>query len=162
MTEVCKVVKVKRKLVYIEITRTDKCNGCEVCSFNNRKSMTVPAACETEVAAGQLVRVRMPEKSVGAGSLLIYAVPILTMLIGALIGLVGGMWLQIGLCAAGLVLGFVAAFFIDRAYRRAPGVLPEVLGIYDGQTETDDDKISGPLEASATDENGGTNESRYD
>ncbi len=135
MTEVCTVKKVKRGVAHIVIERKDECNGCKICSFNNKNSMTVPALCDIPVTVGEKVVVEMPTRAVGAGSLSIYAVPVLLMLIGALIGLVGSVWLQIGLCAAGLALGFVAAFLIDRAYRKKSGVMPRVVRSATGDTD---------------------------
>lgn len=146
MTETCTVKKVKRGVAYIELKRKDECNGCKICSFNNKKSMTVPALCDVEVCVGDTVTVEMPTQSVGGGALMIYALPILTMLVGALIGLAGGMWLQIGLCAGGLALGLVGAFLIDRAYRRKAGVMPKVLKISNGADGSADNVKSPEIE----------------
>ncbi len=126
MTERCIVKKVRRGYAYIELNRSDKCEGCGICAFNKRKSLTVPAVCNIPVSVGDSVTVEMPTRSVGAGALLIYAIPLALMLAGVLIGLVGGMWLQIGLCAAGLALGLFCAFVLDRLYRKKSGVLPTV------------------------------------
>ena len=127
MTETCTVKKVKRGTAYIELKRKDECNACKICSFNSKKSMIVPALCDIAVGVGDSVVVEMPTLSAGSGALMIYALPILLMLVGALIGLAGNMWLQIGLCACGLALGLVGAYLIDRAYRRKSGVMPKVL-----------------------------------
>lgn len=127
MRELCTVKKVKRGCVYIELTRTEKCDGCRMCAFNKRKSMTVPARTEIDVRAGDRVIAEMPTRSVGAGALAIYAIPLLLMVVGALVGLVGEPWLQMTLCAAGLALGLLCAYLIDKAYRRRDGVLPTVV-----------------------------------
>ncbi|MCH5163358.1 MAG: SoxR reducing system RseC family protein [Clostridiales bacterium] len=145
MTDVCTVKKIKGKLVYIELTRGEKCEGCQVCAFNKRESLVVPAVSNVEVHPGETVIAEMPTESVGVGSLLIYAVPLLLTVVGALIGLVGGLWLQVGLAAAGLGLGFLSAWLIDRAYRRREGVLPRIVGHYKQEqvqstTDTDENK----------------------
>ena len=79
MREICTVKKVKRGCVYIELTRTERCDGCQMCAFNKRKSMTVPARTEISVDAGERVIVEMPTRAVGAGALAIYAIPLLLM-----------------------------------------------------------------------------------
>ncbi len=135
MNELCKVKKVKRGYAYVELVRSDKCAGCGVCSFNNKKSIVVPAACDVRVEVGQTVRVEMPTVAAGAATLLIYAVPIALMLIGALVGLVGEWWLQLTLAAAGLALGLLCAHLIDRAYRKKSGVLPRVVAVINGAGE---------------------------
>ncbi len=129
MTDVCTVKKIKGKLIYVELTRGDKCDGCKICAFNKRAKMVVPAVSEIPVRVGERVVAEMPTVSVGAGSLLIYAVPLLMTVIGALIGLVGGLWLQVGLGAAGLVIGILCAWLIDRLYRRREGVLPKIIAL---------------------------------
>lgn len=129
MTEKCVVKKVKRGYAYIELTRSDKCESCGICAFNKKKSITVPAVIDRAVSVGDVVAVEMPLKSVGAASLLIYAVPLALMLIGALIGLVGGVWLQVGLTAAGLIAGLLFSFVLDRIYRKKSGVLPKVTAV---------------------------------
>lgn len=127
MRELCTVKKVKRGCVYVELTRTEKCDGCQMCAFNRRKSITVPARSEIEVRAGDRVIAEMPTRAVGAGALAIYAIPLLLMVAGALIGLIGEQWLQITLCAVGLALGLLCAFIIDKVIRRRKGVLPTVV-----------------------------------
>lgn len=145
MTECCTVKKVKRGYAYIELNRSEKCEGCGICAFNKRKSLVVPAVCDTFVKVGDQVTVEMPTKSVGAGALLIYAIPIALMLIGAVVGLVGGLWLQIGLCAGGLILGLLLAFLLDKVYRKKSGVLPVVQSVLsnDKQIETDNNITQG-------------------
>ncbi|MDE6966658.1 MAG: SoxR reducing system RseC family protein, partial [Clostridiales bacterium] len=105
MTESCRVKKVRRGIIYVELNKSQKCDGCKMCAFGKNNTIVLPALCDLPVQVGQTVTVRMPAQSAGNAALLIYAVPLLTMLIGALIGLVGEWQLQLGLAAAGLVVG---------------------------------------------------------
>lgn len=136
MTEVCTVKKVSRRGVFVELKRSEQCDGCKICAFNRKNAIVVPARSDVPVKAGDTVVAEMPTVSVGAGALLIYALPLLFIVIGALIGLVGGLWLQVGLAALGLVLGLVAAWLIDRAYRRRDGVIPRIVRLYDKAAES--------------------------
>lgn len=139
MTEVCTVKKVKRDIAYVEIKRTEKCAGCNCCAFNNKNALVVPAKCDKKVSPGQSVIVEMPTRDVGAVNLLIYAIPLALILVGALIGLVGEWWLQLTLAAAGLVLGLLCAWLIDGAYRKKQGVLPVVIALAtDGEPDQTD------------------------
>lgn len=128
MTEQCTVKKIKRDIIYVELKRSDKCEGCKMCAFNKNNTMTVPALCKHPVAVGQTVTVQMPTKSAGAATLLIYAVPLLLTVLGAVIGLAGEWWLQLTLAGVGLAVGLAAIVPIERAYRKKSGVLPIVLG----------------------------------
>ena len=127
MTEQCTVKKIKRDIVYVELKRSDKCEGCKMCAFNKNNTMTVPAVCKHEVSVGQTVTVQMPTKSAGAATLLIYAIPLLFTVIGAVIGLAGEWWLQLTLAAVGLAIGLLSIIPIERAYRKKSGILPIVL-----------------------------------
>ncbi len=149
MTEICTVKKVGKCGVYVELKRNERCENCKICAFNRKNTLVVPAKSDIAVNVGDTVVAEMPTVSVGAGALLIYALPILFIVLGALIGLSGGLWLQVGLAAAGLVIGLIAAWLIDRAYRRRDGVIPRIVGLYDetrsaqlderdAQTETND------------------------
>ncbi|MCH5351682.1 MAG: SoxR reducing system RseC family protein [Clostridiales bacterium] len=140
MLEQCVVKKVKRSVAYIELVRSDKCDGCNICSFNKKKAITVPALYDKSVKAGDTVTVEMPTESVGAASLLIYLFPIVLMAVGAAIGLVGSVWLQVSLAGAGLVLGLAASFITDKIYRRKSGVLPKIISVTDKTDEKQNTK----------------------
>ncbi len=127
MTESCRVKKVRRGIIYVELNKSQKCDGCKMCAFGKNNTIVMPALCDLPVQVGQTVTVRMPIQSAGNAALLIYAVPLLTMLIGALIGLVGEWQLQLGLAAAGLVVGLAAIIPIERLYRKKSGALPVVI-----------------------------------
>lgn len=136
MTEQCTVKKIKRDIVYVELKRSDKCEGCKMCAFNKRDAMTVPAVCKMPVKVGQTVTVEMPTRAAGAATLLVYAIPLLLMVVGAVIGLVGEWWLQLTLAAVGLAIGLAAIIPVERIYRRKAGVLPVVIGVAEQNTET--------------------------
>lgn len=138
MIERCVVKKVRRGVAYIEISRGDKCDGCKICSFNNKKTIVVPAVCDIEVEVGQHADVEMPTRSVGAASLLIYALPLLLTALGAVVGyLCGRWWLQPTLAAAGLVIGIACAVAVDRAYRKRSGVLPKVVAAVNASSDAE-------------------------
>ncbi len=129
MTECGVVKKVKRGIAFVEIERNEKCDGCKMCAFGNRSKITMPSVCEIAVEEGQTVSMEMPDRPIGAVALSIYAVPLLTTVLFALIGLAGTWQLQISLAAAGLVLGLAAVVPIERLYRRKSGALPKVISV---------------------------------
>lgn len=131
------VKKTARGIVYIELGKKVECEGCKLCAFGKSDSVIIPAACEKDVRAGQTVAVDIPDEPKGNAPLLIYAIPLLTMLAGALIGLVGQWWLQLTLSAVGLILGALILVPIDRAYRRRPGAVAKVTEIIN-ETKKDD------------------------
>lgn len=155
MTEYTVVKKIKRGTVYIELNRSEKCDGCKICSFNNRKTIVVPTVCDIKVDVGNTVEVEMPTRSVGGASLLIFALPLLSMLVGALIGLVGEWWLQLSLCGAGLVVGLVLAYVLDRVYRKKIGVLPKVIRKVDISNNAEKNEIDSQSSDGTTPSTGG-------
>ena len=94
MTEICTVKKAGKRGIFVELKRGERCDGCKICAFNRKNTLVVPAKSDVHVKAGDTVVAEMPTVSVGAGALLIYALPLLFIVVGALIGLVGGLWLQ--------------------------------------------------------------------
>lgn len=139
MTERCSVTKVKRGLAYVAINKSQKCDGCKMCAFGKNDVIIMPALCDIPVKAGQSVTVRMPTKPVGNAVLAVYALPLLAMVIGALIGLAGDWRLQLGLAAAGLIVGFAAVIPIERMYRKRSGALPVVISADSADEQKDRD-----------------------
>lgn len=129
MTEKGTVKKKKRGIAYVQIARTEKCDGCKACAFGKNGTITMPALCDAKVSVGDVVNVEMPQKQAGAVALLIYALPLILLTVGALIGLVGEWWLQCTLAAAGLALGLICIVPIERRYRKSSGAMPIVTGI---------------------------------
>lgn len=136
MTEQCTVKKIKRDIAYVELKKSDKCEGCKMCAFNKHDAMTVPAVCKLQVTVGQTVTVEMPTRAVGAATLLVYAIPLLMMVAGAALGLIGEWWLQLTLAAVGLAVGLAAIIPVERICRRKAGVLPVVIGVVEQNAET--------------------------
>lgn len=122
------VTKVKRGIAYVRIERGEKCEGCKLCAFNGKNKLVLPALCDISVSAGDTVSLQMPTRSAGAGALLVYALPLAALLVGAVIGLIiGGLVAQIVSCAVGLAVGIILLIPLERVYRRRAGVMPVVL-----------------------------------
>lgn len=131
MTEICTVKKIKHGVAYVEIKRNERCDCCKACAFNGKDTVVMPSKSDVPITVGDVVVVEMPTKSVGLSSLLIYALPLLLMFVGALVGLTVGVWLQAVLAGVGIAVGLLLAWLIDRAYRNKDGYLPRILRVQD-------------------------------
>ncbi|MCH5165716.1 MAG: SoxR reducing system RseC family protein [Clostridiales bacterium] len=152
MVEIGKVKRIKHGVAYVEIARNEKCGSCKLCAFGTRDSIVMPTIAGEKTSVGQTVAVEMPVKPVGSTALLIYALPLLFLIVGALIGLVGEWWLQITLAAVGLIIGFAAVIPIERYYRRKSGALPKII---EATNENNDSELSTDV-LTVTENNNGT------
>lgn len=129
MTEVAKVVKVKGKRAFVLIEQTAKCEGCKMCSFNRNKQLIVPIENTLDAAVGDSVELLMPERAPVGASFIMYVVPLVLMLIGALLGSLINLYAQIGMAFGFLALGFLPAYFIDKYYAKKRGFSPSMVRI---------------------------------
>lgn len=131
MTERCRVKKVGRSWTVIVIERRPECEGCKICSFNNKSSMTAVVKTVDGLKVGDTVSVEMPTQSTAFASLILYVIPLFAMLIGMVAGINSSVYLQMGLAFSFLVLSFGIVALCDRHYRSKRGFLPTILEIVD-------------------------------
>lgn len=131
--ETCAVIKDKGKTAIIELVRSPKCDGCNACAFNKRKSIRVPAIKDAACGAGDLVTVVMPEKQITLAPLFLFVIPILLTLVAVLIGRNWPAWGQAIVIVGFLALGIAVAFAADRLYRRQRKFMPVITACQKGE-----------------------------
>jgi sigma-E factor negative regulatory protein RseC len=142
--EFARVVDVEDGFAWIESERTSTCSSCSVhagCGtgviaklLGNRR-LRLRAICNIELAPGDHVVIGIPESGLLRGSLAVYAVPLIAMLGGAMLGNgVAGYWVpayvesgSIAGAAAGLVAAFAWLHFFSRRNGNNPAYQPVVL-----------------------------------
>jgi len=55
ITETGTVNKIKGKLYYVKLSKSEKCEGCKICDFGKNNSITVPALSDVECGVGDNV-----------------------------------------------------------------------------------------------------------
>lgn len=138
MIEESVVKKVKGKLAYISLEKKAECNGCRCCAFGKNQIITIPALTDVTVKEGDKVRVIMPSKVIGAASFYMYALPLILILIGLLIGKRWGDFGMIISALAALIISLPVVYFIDRLYRRKKKYMPLITEILYKEGDRDD------------------------
>jgi sigma-E factor negative regulatory protein RseC len=101
--------------VVVTVERTSACVGCGMqglCFPDGKKRMDVRLATGIDCEVGQKVRLRIDASRFLKYSFIVYLIPILTLLIGAVAGNVisgsdGGQWLVVAGSVAGLTTGLL-------------------------------------------------------
>lgn len=139
MTEIVTVIKDKGKTAVVELTRTEKCAGCDKCAFNRRDTIKVQAIKETACTMGDRVVVTMPEKEIRLAPLFLFVIPILCLLTGILLSRGWPWWGQIVAAAVSLAVGLAVLYAADRLYRRNRACMPVITEKYQNEGEDNHD-----------------------
>lgn len=131
MTEVVTVVKDKGKTAVVELKRTEKCAGCNKCSFNRRSTVKTLAIKDTDCATGDLVVVELPEKEILLAPLFLFVIPIACLLAGIVLGQKLALGWQLAVIAASLAVGLGILYAADRLYRRQRKFMPVITEKYE-------------------------------
>ncbi len=132
MKERAIVEKTSGKIAFVRIEKHPECDGCKICAFKNGKSsVRVKAYNRCGARVGDAVAVQAERDNRLLASLIVYIVPVLFAGAGALIGAfaVGKeVWAAV-LCLAGLALGFVAVYALDKLLGKTRGFGMEITEI---------------------------------
>lgn len=139
-TKIGKIVKTKRKTAYVEMIKNSACNGCKACAFGASKKLVLPANNDLGATVGDTAVVALPPEKPVFSFVMLYALPLLTLLIGLFVtSAITDKSLFIALGAlVGLVVGFTAIFIPDKLYFSKKYSL-RVIDIINTQGETKND-----------------------
>ena len=130
------VEKTSTEKAFVRIERTSACASCESrssCHVQDNRDFLVEVNNALGAGPGDVVEISMPSSSVIKASLVVYLLPVMGLLIGALTGgalapsldmdpttasLAGG--------GAGLVLSLILLKGLDRTVRTRPGYAPQM------------------------------------
>ena len=126
MTERGVVVKVKGKRATVRFDRRSACDSCHMCAVT-RDGMKVEVVIENTLGAnvGDFVEVEMAQRFVLTAAVIVYLIPLVLVALGVGVGVVFSELVQVILAVAGLVVGFVIAFLLDKfVIRKKKGFSP--------------------------------------
>lgn len=135
MTEIAEVVSSQGNRVRLRLVQSEHCRSCAAargCHANMDLGLSAERRLEAQTRLktrpGDRVEITIPENRRLAAGLVVFALPILLGVAGAVFGsLLGNGNLATGIGAgSGLGLGILAAVVINRAMGRNPAQLPEV------------------------------------
>ena len=131
MTERGVVVKVKGKRATVRFDRRSACDSCHMCAVT-RDGMKVEVVIENTLGAnvGDFVEVEMAQKFVLTAAVIVYLIPLVLVALGVGVGVIFSELVQVILAVAGLVIGFVIAFLLDKfVIRKKKGFSPRMTKI---------------------------------
>lgn len=133
------VEKTSTQKAFVRIERTSACAACESrssCHVQNNRDFVIEVSNELGAGAGDTVEISMPSGSVIKASLVVYLLPVLGLLLGALSGGALGPALEMNSTTAslagggaGLMLSITALKGLDRRVRSRPGYSPKMTRI---------------------------------
>ena len=141
LVEECRVVKVIGDYAVIELERKPECDGCKACAFNRRNILRMTARSEIPCAAGDMVSVEMPQKSIKGSYLVLFLLPLVLMLIAVSVTAEFAWYVQIPSILGALLLGLIATFLCDKLIKRKAAYMPTIKSVIKSliiQGETND------------------------
>lgn len=146
MEETGYVIRVDGPHAVVSVARKSACSHCTagVCHEGGGQGMEIEAFNEAGAKVGERVRVNMREDAFVSGSLVLYGVPALALVAGAVIGkeFLSGRFPGVdpqGITAAaafaGLALGIGIAWAVDRLMRRGQGASPRLVAVVEAVLE---------------------------
>ncbi len=118
MEEEAIVLEVKDKKAKVKIERSKSCRGCGLCSLNPGGMMVTEVEDPIGVKVGNRVQVEIPDKDFLKAAFILYLVPVIGLITGALIGSKFNPHMSIFGGFIGLVLSFVFVHYYDRKMGR--------------------------------------------
>lgn len=125
------VVAIEEGVARVRMSRGSRCEGCRACSLlGGEPELELPATEGLEVGAKVLVEI--PEQGSWLSPVLLFALPILALVGGVVVGEqwrpagLGGESASLVLGFGGLVLVFLVAVVIDRAFVRGRQPQPRI------------------------------------
>ena len=114
MEEEAIVLEVKDKKAKVKIERSKSCRGCGLCSLNPGGMMVTEIEDPIGVKDGDRVQVEIPDKDFLKAAFILYLVPVIGLITGALIGSKFNPHMSIFGGFIGFILSFVFIHYYDR------------------------------------------------
>lgn len=125
----CEVVAFKNNVTYVRLDKAPDCNGCKACGFGKKQSLVMPVTDELSSKIGDRVAVEMPVKPILSAPFVMYLVPLMLMFAGLISGYFINEIIMMCLAAAGLGIGFLIVFLVDKLIKKNKKVMPKIIEI---------------------------------
>lgn len=107
MAEIGQVQEVKGEFITVKLQRHDACDHCNACSAGvETEEMILEAENLCRAQKGDLVEISLEESNFLLAVVIMYVIPLLSLLVGITIGYLAGSAMQINQEIAALVVGF--------------------------------------------------------
>lgn len=143
MIEIGQVIAVEKDLATVKFEQKSACGKCNICHNNNDGSNNIELTNNSGAKVGDFVEVAISSKRITQSALIIFGIPLVTMLLGISIAYFMD-WKELYLALTGigaLILGFVAVIIIDKLIAKKKSFNPQIIKII----KTEDIKKSGEL-----------------
>lgn len=149
MRQVGTVVAGDSSIAAVAVRRQASCEKCGACEFGSRPGVEILARNEVGAQVGDLVVIELESHAVLTASAIVYAIPLVLMVIGFLAGPAVAHLLSIDVSsdAAAAVVGLgmlVVAFVGIHIYDRQAGprqYMPRIVGIASGEETADCNRV---------------------
>lgn len=128
---------------------TDRKGGCGGCQPSHGcrsclASSKILSQVQNPISAqnGDLVEISMAQRALWCSAALFYLLPVLSMVIGAIVGneAIGGTWATVGLALGGLTASFLLVWWIYRVPRIQLALVPRITKIIQAASPVDKSK----------------------
>jgi len=82
-----RVIKIEGDLAQVEVERKSACRACGLCSLRRGNTMLAEAENTIGAKVGEKVRIEIPSSVVLKGALLFYALPLVALILGMILGI---------------------------------------------------------------------------
>lgn len=115
MTEYGRVVKTEGDRVTVSFLRRGECDRCMICTVGKENCATVETQIKNtlSVNVGDCVKVKLYDKKIRLGSVLIYLLPLALTALGAGLGYLANIAVSVIIALLGLIVGLAFAVPID-------------------------------------------------
>ena len=110
----------KRGYYYVTVEKSAKCGSCKICDFGSKNSITIPCTSTIDANVGDKVAISSIQKKNYLSSFVLYFIPIIFIVLGAIISdAVANNGLIVLLsCFACAVVGILAVALLDKVLRK--------------------------------------------
>ncbi|MBN1464241.1 SoxR reducing system RseC family protein [candidate division KSB1 bacterium] len=136
MLETGTIISIDGQQAIVQLLRGDQCEGCHACHAFGENKMRLEALNSLGASVGDQVQVRIEPKLVLKGSMILFILPLIALLIGYYLAVRFVPPFSEGVGIVGAFSAFAIAFLIiKKTARRTPEVNPAIIVDYAQQTE---------------------------
>ncbi|HEY8443300.1 MAG TPA: SoxR reducing system RseC family protein [Clostridia bacterium] len=139
MLELGKVTAVMDDQVQVQFKRTSACDKCGLCSGAGG-NVTLTLKNDLNAKEGDIVEVEISHKAVTLSYLIVFGIPILTLLLGVIIASAASFseLYSIVTAAAALLVGFLIVFVLDKVFAQKDKFAPKIIRVHEQTSQTEE------------------------
>lgn len=137
MLELGKVTAVIDDNVQVQFKRTSACDKCKICSIEQGGNVSITLKNNLNAQVGDIVEVEVWQKAVTLSYLIVFGIPLLTVLLGVIIASAASLseLYSILVTAGSLILGFLIVFVLDKKVAKNQKFAPKIIRVIDQNSQ---------------------------